>query len=502
MEQENGESTNIELGYAESNVASNTDIINENPDINPLFYKPSEPEPPKFPSKMVRPATSTSTSTNTGVAYNPHRSTKFKRTSEVIRHLRTKGLINSSGEKKEGCRSISPTDSGSNSKQKPFVGGVHDQEAEMAECQRKNSILSTVAIAYHNYAVESEYLWEKRKSLDAYKHGLQISKNILGEKHPLTQTILNSYGNANKKFSSIGKGDGERKEIKERKERKEGCSMGGSRCVSTSTATGRGIVDEHLGIGNIAEATFGEQLDIGEYTRISSETHTGPTQRNWSSIDHEHNKHNEHQHLTRNLTPTGMNTHPNIYPRAEANSNTHNLRSSTAVPSYRIRINTNTNTKTPHIPLPVFNTSGIQILNLESTSYTPYIPKNSSTNNTSHDSHKMTPTLSRETDLRLIKGNKSYSYDRNKDSSFSPKILPDKEGNAYFHQNHIKANKFNYFYNMLDKSIKRKPEIRDTAQRINTKFYIKNNVDIYIYKYIISFSLWKFRGETRRRKGL
>merc|ERR1719221_1064193 len=48
---------------------------------------------------------------------------------------------------------------------------------------------SVLAIAYHNVAVERDYLHQWDQAAMAYQQGHQIAKKCLGEQHPLTQTL-------------------------------------------------------------------------------------------------------------------------------------------------------------------------------------------------------------------------------------------------------------------------------------------------------------------------
>merc|ERR1719235_245758 len=48
---------------------------------------------------------------------------------------------------------------------------------------------SVLAIAYHNVAVERDYLHQWEQAHKAYQEGFQVAKKCLGEQHPLTQTL-------------------------------------------------------------------------------------------------------------------------------------------------------------------------------------------------------------------------------------------------------------------------------------------------------------------------
>jgi len=48
---------------------------------------------------------------------------------------------------------------------------------------------SVLAIAYHNVAVEREFLHQWEQAAMAYQKGFQVAKRCLGDQHPLTQTL-------------------------------------------------------------------------------------------------------------------------------------------------------------------------------------------------------------------------------------------------------------------------------------------------------------------------
>ena len=57
---------------------------------------------------------------------------------------------------------------------------------------------SVLAIAYHNVAVERDYLQQLEEAYAAYQQGHEVAKKCLGDQHPLTQTLAknaNAVGN-------------------------------------------------------------------------------------------------------------------------------------------------------------------------------------------------------------------------------------------------------------------------------------------------------------------
>jgi hypothetical protein len=58
-----------------------------------------------------------------------------------------------------------------------------------AENEAQSDDYSVLAIAYHNVAMEREFLHQWDQAAMAYQKGFQIAKRCLGEQHPLTQTL-------------------------------------------------------------------------------------------------------------------------------------------------------------------------------------------------------------------------------------------------------------------------------------------------------------------------
>eukprot|EP00927_Polykrikos_kofoidii_P071540 TRINITY_DN67800_c0_g1_i1.p1 TRINITY_DN67800_c0_g1~~TRINITY_DN67800_c0_g1_i1.p1 ORF type:complete len:1032 (+),score=97.84 TRINITY_DN67800_c0_g1_i1:160-3096(+) len=64
---------------------------------------------------------------------------------------------------------------------------------------------SVLAIAYHNVAVERDFLHHWDLSAQAYQQGYQIAKKYLGEQHPLTQTLGKNSDAAAQKSQKFGR---------------------------------------------------------------------------------------------------------------------------------------------------------------------------------------------------------------------------------------------------------------------------------------------------------
>lgn len=60
---------------------------------------------------------------------------------------------------------------------------------------------SVLAIAYHNVAVERDYMHQMEEAAAAYQEGHQVAKQCLGEQHPLTQTLGKNADAARQKSS-------------------------------------------------------------------------------------------------------------------------------------------------------------------------------------------------------------------------------------------------------------------------------------------------------------
>jgi tetratricopeptide (TPR) repeat protein len=74
--------------------------------------------------------------------------------------------------------------------------------AEHAVTQDEYSVL---AIAYHNVAVERDFLHQWDQAHAAYQQGHQISKKCLGDQHPLTQTLAKNCETALQKSQKFSK---------------------------------------------------------------------------------------------------------------------------------------------------------------------------------------------------------------------------------------------------------------------------------------------------------
>lgn len=69
--------------------------------------------------------------------------------------------------------------------------------------------MSVLCIAYHNLAVEHEYLKNYQSALSAYREGIRWAKDFLGEDHQIHQILLYSYNAVSK--AQQGKSDSKAK---------------------------------------------------------------------------------------------------------------------------------------------------------------------------------------------------------------------------------------------------------------------------------------------------
>ena len=60
-----------------------------------------------------------------------------------------------------------------------------------------------LCIAYHNIAVEQEFLKQYQASLNSYAKAAQSASKYLGEQHPMTQNMNEVLTQATKKIAAI-----------------------------------------------------------------------------------------------------------------------------------------------------------------------------------------------------------------------------------------------------------------------------------------------------------
>ena len=69
-------------------------------------------------------------------------------------------------------------------------------------------VYCTLVIAYHNVAVEREFLEQWDQAAMAHKQGHEIAEKCLGPAHPLTQTMLSNCNAVLSKAAKKGKTTG------------------------------------------------------------------------------------------------------------------------------------------------------------------------------------------------------------------------------------------------------------------------------------------------------
>eukprot|EP00434_Breviolum_minutum_P009663 symbB.v1.2.008510.t1/scaffold527.1/size293072/8 len=81
---------------------------------------------------------------------------------------------------------------------------------------------SVLAIAYHNVAVERDYLQQLQEAAAAYQQGHEVAKKCLGDQHPLTQTLVkNANAALQKSQAKAAQAEAERERFSNRPERTE-----------------------------------------------------------------------------------------------------------------------------------------------------------------------------------------------------------------------------------------------------------------------------------------
>jgi hypothetical protein len=62
--------------------------------------------------------------------------------------------------------------------------------------------IAVLSIAYHNLAVQQEFLHQFNESLQSYAKAYKVVENHLGSNHPLAKSLLDSYNQAKSKFAN------------------------------------------------------------------------------------------------------------------------------------------------------------------------------------------------------------------------------------------------------------------------------------------------------------
>lgn len=75
--------------------------------------------------------------------------------------------------------------------------------AEGADVKKPEDRLTVLCIAYHNIAVEQEFLKQYQASLNSYAKAAQSAHKYLGADHPMTQNMNEVLSQATKKIANV-----------------------------------------------------------------------------------------------------------------------------------------------------------------------------------------------------------------------------------------------------------------------------------------------------------
>ena len=87
--------------------------------------------------------------------------------------------------------------------QDELVTKIMDQEAEGENIKKPEDRLTVLCIAYHNIAVEQEFLKQYQASLNSYAKAAQSAHKYLGADHPMTHNMNEVLNQATKKIAQI-----------------------------------------------------------------------------------------------------------------------------------------------------------------------------------------------------------------------------------------------------------------------------------------------------------
>ena len=87
--------------------------------------------------------------------------------------------------------------------QDELVTKIMQQETNGEEVKKPEDRLTVLCIAYHNIAVEQEFLKQYQASLNSYAKAAQSAQKYLGADHPMTQNMNEVLNQATKKIAGI-----------------------------------------------------------------------------------------------------------------------------------------------------------------------------------------------------------------------------------------------------------------------------------------------------------
>ena len=87
--------------------------------------------------------------------------------------------------------------------QDELVTKILSQEQMGGEIKKPEDRLTVLCIAYHNIAVEQEFLKQYQASLNSYAKAAQSAHKYLGPEHPMTQNMNEVLNQATKKIALV-----------------------------------------------------------------------------------------------------------------------------------------------------------------------------------------------------------------------------------------------------------------------------------------------------------
>lgn len=85
----------------------------------------------------------------------------------------------------------------------PDMEGDENESGLPAQSRKPEDRMIVLCIAYHNIAVEQEFLKQYQASLNSYAKAAQSASKYLGEGHPMTQNMNEVLTQATKKIAAI-----------------------------------------------------------------------------------------------------------------------------------------------------------------------------------------------------------------------------------------------------------------------------------------------------------
>jgi len=81
--------------------------------------------------------------------------------------------------------------------------GSPENEALRQQSKKPEDRMIVLCIAYHNIAVEQEFLKQYQASLNSYSKAAQSAQKYLGEQHPMTANLSDVLNQATNKIAAL-----------------------------------------------------------------------------------------------------------------------------------------------------------------------------------------------------------------------------------------------------------------------------------------------------------